>query len=245
MSQSSTRALRLVSSPDPVDSARAAGLRYTTDGRPGIRRRRRGLSAFTYMSAAGRHRSRPGGTPADPRAGHPACVAGRVDLSGRPGTSAGDRTGRSRPQAASLSPALASGPRRDEVSPHDRLCAGAGSDSASRPPPTSVTRVCRARRCSRAVVQLLEKTLIRVGNDEYARQNRSFGLTTLRDGHVEISGGARDVLVPRQERSRARGRSRRSPSRADRQSVPRPARLRPVSVRRRRRHAGRRSVRRT
>jgi len=40
-----------------------------------------------------------------------------------------------------------------------------------------------------AVVQLLEKTLIRVGNDEYAKQNRSFGLTTLRDGHVEVSGG--------------------------------------------------------
>jgi DNA topoisomerase I len=39
------------------------------------------------------------------------------------------------------------------------------------------------------VVQLLEKTLIRVGNDEYARQNRSFGLTTLRDGHVDVSGG--------------------------------------------------------
>src|SRR4029077_18155019 len=33
------------------------------------------------------------------------------------------------------------------------------------------------------VVQLLEKTLIRVGNDEYARHNRSFGLTTLRNGH--------------------------------------------------------------
>ena len=38
------------------------------------------------------------------------------------------------------------------------------------------------------VVQLLEKTLIRVGNDEYARDNRSFGLTTLRDGHVNVSG---------------------------------------------------------
>jgi DNA topoisomerase-1 len=37
-----------------------------------------------------------------------------------------------------------------------------------------------------AVVQLLEKTLIRVGNDEYARANRSFGLTTLRDGHVDV-----------------------------------------------------------
>jgi DNA topoisomerase-1 len=39
------------------------------------------------------------------------------------------------------------------------------------------------------VVQLLEKTLIRVGNDEYAKQNNSFGLTTMRDGHVEITGG--------------------------------------------------------
>ena len=39
------------------------------------------------------------------------------------------------------------------------------------------------------VVQLLEKTLIRVGNDEYAKQNNSFGLTTMRDGHVEVAGG--------------------------------------------------------
>jgi DNA topoisomerase-1 len=38
------------------------------------------------------------------------------------------------------------------------------------------------------VVQLLEKTLIRVGNDEYARQNNSFGLTTMRDRHVAVSG---------------------------------------------------------
>ena len=38
------------------------------------------------------------------------------------------------------------------------------------------------------VVQLLEKTLIRVGNGEYARENQSFGLTTLRDGHVNVSG---------------------------------------------------------
>ena len=38
------------------------------------------------------------------------------------------------------------------------------------------------------VVQLLETTLIRVGNDRYAKKNRSFGLTTLRDRHVEIRG---------------------------------------------------------
>jgi DNA topoisomerase-1 len=38
------------------------------------------------------------------------------------------------------------------------------------------------------VVRLLETTLIRVGNDEYARQNHSFGLTTLEDRHVAITG---------------------------------------------------------
>ncbi len=38
------------------------------------------------------------------------------------------------------------------------------------------------------VVRLLDKTLIRVGNDEYARENRSFGLTTLRRRHVRVEG---------------------------------------------------------
>jgi len=38
------------------------------------------------------------------------------------------------------------------------------------------------------VVHLLETTLIRVGNKDYARQNRSYGLTTLRDPHVRIDG---------------------------------------------------------
>jgi DNA topoisomerase-1 len=40
-----------------------------------------------------------------------------------------------------------------------------------------------------AVVQLLEKTLIRVGNEEYARENGSVGLTTMRDGHARVTGG--------------------------------------------------------
>jgi DNA topoisomerase I len=39
-----------------------------------------------------------------------------------------------------------------------------------------------------AVVRLLELTLIRVGNDEYRRLNRSFGLTTLRDRHATVRG---------------------------------------------------------
>ena len=39
------------------------------------------------------------------------------------------------------------------------------------------------------VVRLLETTLIRVGNSEYARENRTFGLTTLRRRHLSIEGG--------------------------------------------------------
>jgi DNA topoisomerase-1 len=44
------------------------------------------------------------------------------------------------------------------------------------------------RKLLATVVRLLDKTLIRVGNDEYARANRSYGLTTLRRQHVEVSG---------------------------------------------------------
>jgi DNA topoisomerase-1 len=38
------------------------------------------------------------------------------------------------------------------------------------------------------VVQLLERTFIRVGNEEYARENKSFGLTTMQDRHVDVKG---------------------------------------------------------
>ncbi len=38
------------------------------------------------------------------------------------------------------------------------------------------------------VVRLLDRTLIRVGNDEYAKENRSYGLTTLRRRHVSVDG---------------------------------------------------------
>ncbi len=38
------------------------------------------------------------------------------------------------------------------------------------------------------IVRLLELSLIRVGNEEYARNNNSFGLTTMRDKHVKVKG---------------------------------------------------------
>ncbi|WP_338802108.1 DNA topoisomerase IB [Pseudomonas sp. RSB 5.4] len=40
------------------------------------------------------------------------------------------------------------------------------------------------------VITLLDATLIRVGNTQYARDNRSYGLTTLRSRHVEVNGSA-------------------------------------------------------
>jgi DNA topoisomerase-1 len=56
-----------------------------------------------------------------------------------------------------------------------------------------VERDLRAAELSRRqilamVVRLLDRTLIRVGNDEYAKENRSYGLTTLRRKHVEVDG---------------------------------------------------------
>src|SRR6266446_997395 len=38
------------------------------------------------------------------------------------------------------------------------------------------------------VVRLLERTFIRIGNEEYARANKSFGLTTMKDRHVKVKG---------------------------------------------------------
>jgi DNA topoisomerase-1 len=50
-----------------------------------------------------------------------------------------------------------------------------------------------------AVVRLLETTMMRVGNEEYARSNGSFGLTTLRAKHVRVNGARLPISVPRQE----------------------------------------------
>ena len=60
-----------------------------------------------------------------------------------------------------------------------------------------------------AVVRLLETSLIRVGNEEYAKDNGSFGLTTLKDRHVTFSGDS-SISLSRQERNQSRDRPRRS-----------------------------------
>ena len=54
--------------------------------------------------------------------------------------------------------------------------------------PISRCPACPATRSSRPSSQLLQTTLIRVGNDEYARDNGAYGLTTLRNRHARVSG---------------------------------------------------------
>ena len=60
------------------------------------------------------------------------------------------------------------------------------------------------------IVRLLERTFIRIGNEEYARDNKSFGLTTLKNRHVKVKGAQVRVSVPRQERASTRSGCHRS-----------------------------------
>ena len=44
------------------------------------------------------------------------------------------------------------------------------------------------------IIDLMEKTLIRVGNQEYAKLNDSYGITTLKDEHVDVNGSSIEFL---------------------------------------------------
>ncbi len=168
-------------------SARAAGLRYTTDAKPGIRRTRHG-GAFRYFTAEGRRL-----TSADdlgrirslviPPAWEEVWICpdarGHLQATGR--DARGRKQYRYHPKWREI---------RDETK-YDRMIGFAQALPQIRQRTHRDLKkagVPREKVLS-VIVQLLEKTLIRVGNDEYAKQNRSFGLTTLRDGHVEVRGG--------------------------------------------------------
>jgi len=169
-----------------VESAQAAGLRYTTDAKPGLRRTRKG-SKFVYLTAEGKvvrdgaslERIRKLVIPpawtnvwicTDPR--------GHLQATGR--DARGRKQHRYHPRWRQV---------RDETK-YDRLIGFAQKLPAIRQRTAEdLGRVGLPReKVLATVVQLLEKTLIRVGNDEYAKQNRSYGLTTLRDTHVVVNG---------------------------------------------------------
>jgi DNA topoisomerase I len=170
----------------PFKAARAAGLQYVDDTGPGITRQAQGKS-FRYL--------RPDGKPVKDRqmldrirslAIPPAwtdvwiCPSefGHLQATGR--DARGRKQYRYHPRWREV---------RDE-NKYQRVIAFAQSLPRLR---KKVDRDLRRRKMSRekvlaAVVKLLETTLIRVGNDEYAKSNRSYGLTTMQDGHAQVNG---------------------------------------------------------
>ncbi len=171
---------------DVVESARAAGLRYVADSEPGIRRVKRG-KGFTYTGPDG-------GRISDDRTLHriaslaipPAWTDVWICASSRGHLQATGRDGKGRKQYRYH-------PRwrevRDEAK-YDRILAFGKALPVIRERTTAdlSARGLPREKVLAAIVQLLEGTLIRVGNESYARENRSYGLTTLRDKHVDIDG---------------------------------------------------------
>jgi DNA topoisomerase I len=172
--------------PDPREAARSAGLRYSSDAQPGILRRRSGRG-FSYVDQDGavvrdkellaRIKSL-----AIPPAWTDVWICrwpnGHIQATGR--DARGRKQHRYHPRWHEA---------RDE-SKFDRMVAFAGALPAIRKrTDEDLARPGLPReKVLAAVVRLLELTLIRVGNDEYARLNKSFGLTTLRDRHAQIDG---------------------------------------------------------
>jgi DNA topoisomerase-1 len=171
---------------DPVESAKAAGLRYVSDDMPGIRRRKRG-KGFSYHLPNGS----PVQTPKElerirklaiPPAWTDVWICpipnGHLQATGR--DARGRKQYRYHEEWRSV---------RDETKFGRMILFGEALPKIRQRVEEDLSRRGLPRtRVLAAVVKLLETTLIRVGNREYMKQNNSFGLTTLRDGHVDIEG---------------------------------------------------------
>ncbi|TLD70377.1 DNA topoisomerase IB [Phragmitibacter flavus] len=171
---------------DVAEEARAAGLRYINDERPGISRLGE-VGKFRYVDAKGKvvkdaeTLGRIRGLvipPAWKDVWISPVANGHIQATGR--DARGRKQYRYHPDWRS---------RRDEAKFQHML-------AFARALPKIRRRVKRDLRKDNAprlkvlatVVRLLEVTLIRVGNDEYAKKNGSYGLTTMRKKHVKVKG---------------------------------------------------------
>ncbi len=173
-------------SSNPVDSAAAAGLRYVNDEGPGIRRKRNGR-AFSYIGPDGeRIRDRKVIQRIKALVIPPAWTDVWICPEGDGHIQATGRDARRRKQYRYHA-------RWHEVrdaGKYERLATFAEALPRIR---ERVEVDLRARGLPRrkvlaVVVKLLQDTSIRIGNDEYRRDNRSFGLTTMLDRHARFDG---------------------------------------------------------
>ena len=170
----------------PVDDAKSAGLRYVSDDHAGITRRTTSRG-FSYYRAGGRPLRQPSELKRIARLAIPPAWTdvwicpdphGHLQATGR------DARGRKQYRYHVEWRRV-----RDETK-YERLPAFA----AALPKIRARTSADLARpglpreKVLAAVVQLLEKSLILVGNEEYAKGNNSFGLTTFRNRHVRVRG---------------------------------------------------------
>jgi len=171
---------------DPVDTARAAGLRYVTDASPGIQRKRVGKH-FSYIGLDGKPIHDPDKLQRIKKLGIPPAWTnvwispneqGHIQATGR--DAKGRKQYRYHPRWREV---------RDETK-YDRLI------SFGESLPVIRERVAHDLSLSglpyekvlATIVRLLDTTLIRIGNEEYARENDSYGLTTMRSHHVDVNG---------------------------------------------------------
>lgn len=178
----------MAAAPACVDAAEEAGLRYVGDHRPGISRRRQG-NGFTYVDAKGKP-VRDGETltrirslvipPAWNDVWICADPKGHIQAIGR--DAKGRKQYRYHPRWRTV---------RDG-NKYGRMAAFGQSLPTIRrqvEKDLALPGMPRAKILA-TVVKLLEVTLIRVGNEEYARRNESFGLATMRDRHVSVNGSS-------------------------------------------------------
>lgn len=173
-------------SSEAVESAKEAGLRYVSDTRPGIRREM-GPLGFKYISTTGRViRNKAEITRINKLAIPPAWKHVWICPDPRGHIQATGRDAKGRKQYRYHAQWRSS---RDETK-YDRMIAFADTLPKIRRRTTADLGKAGLPRekVLATVVQLLEKSLIRVGNDEYAKKNRSFGLTTMRSSHVAVRG---------------------------------------------------------
>ena len=171
---------------DPEASARAAGLRYVSDLGPGIRRKRAG-KAFSYLDPDGavikdKETIRRIKSLAIPPAWTDVWICpnarGHIQATGR------DARGRKQYRYHARWREV-----RDAVK-YDRMLDFAEALPKIRQQTEEHLRLqgMPREKVLATIVRLLEETRIRVGNEEYRKENGSFGLTTLRDRHADVVG---------------------------------------------------------
>jgi DNA topoisomerase-1 len=171
---------------DSLASAREAKLHYTSDQQPGIHRRRQGRG-YSYFDARGERIGEP-----KERERIEALVIPPAwtdvwispDPKGHLLATGHDERGRKQylyhPRWREV---------RDATKYHHTVAFAEALPAIRRQVKSDMRRRGLPKeKVTAALVRLLEVTLIRVGNGEYARANGHYGLTTLRDRHVAISG---------------------------------------------------------